>query len=78
MEHEEALVDHILKVSGNTSLPIHQDSGTTVVVFVVIVDGVFGFYHVFYHIDPVSIVASGEKNENVLLANEKYKKIQHL
>ena len=34
MEHEEALVDHILKVSGNTSLPIHQDSGTTVVVFV--------------------------------------------
>ena len=37
MEHEEALVDHILKVSGNTSLPIHQDSGTTVVVVVVIV-----------------------------------------
>ena len=37
MEHEEALVDHILKVSGNTSLPIHQDSGTTVVVFVVVV-----------------------------------------
>ena len=35
MEHEEALVDHILKVSGNTSLPIHQDSGTTVVVVIV-------------------------------------------
>ena len=37
MEHEEALVDHILKVSGNTSLPIHQDSGTTVVVVVVVI-----------------------------------------
>ena len=49
MEHEEALVDHILKVSGNTSLPIHQDSGTTVVVVVVVVDDVLVFITFLVH-----------------------------